>query len=104
MPHSTNCRRKASSLAEILLLHGLIFSHEAVRDWETKPAPLLTDTPARCVASSPHSVQLVFVGLTMRCATFLRPAIRRGQHVPASKRRVIHVQRVAALRNMLAIA
>ncbi|CAO3420035.1 Integrase, catalytic region [Azospirillum doebereinerae] len=30
-------------LAEILLLRGLVFSHEAVRDWETKLAPLLTD-------------------------------------------------------------
>lgn len=30
-------------LAEILLLRGLIFSHEAVRDWEAKLAPLLTD-------------------------------------------------------------
>jgi transposase-like protein len=30
-------------LAEILLLRGLVFSHEAVRDWETKLGPLLTD-------------------------------------------------------------
>src|SRR3954471_12458743 len=30
-------------LAEILLLRGLVFSHEAVRDWEAKIAPLLTD-------------------------------------------------------------
>lgn len=30
-------------LAEILLLRGLVFSHEAVRDWETKLASLLTD-------------------------------------------------------------
>lgn len=30
-------------LAEILLLRGLVFSHEAVRNWETKLAPLLTD-------------------------------------------------------------
>jgi transposase-like protein len=30
-------------LAEILLLRGLIFSHEAVREWEAKIAPQLTD-------------------------------------------------------------
>ena|SRR6187431_2397453 len=30
-------------LAEILLLRGLAFSHEAVRDWEAKLAPLLSD-------------------------------------------------------------
>lgn len=35
---------------------------------------------------------------------FLRPATRRKQHVPAARRRAIHVQRVAALRDMLAIA
>lgn len=29
-------------LAEILLLRGLVFSHEAVRDWEAKLAPRLT--------------------------------------------------------------
>jgi putative transposase len=30
-------------LAEILLLRGLVFSHEAVRDWEARLAPRLTD-------------------------------------------------------------
>jgi transposase-like protein len=30
-------------LAEILLLRGLVFSHEAVRDWEAKLAPRLTE-------------------------------------------------------------
>jgi len=30
-------------LAEILLLRGLAFSHEAVRDWEAKLAPRLSD-------------------------------------------------------------
>lgn len=30
-------------LAEILLLRGLVFSHEAVREWEAKLAPLFTD-------------------------------------------------------------
>lgn len=35
---------------------------------------------------------------------FLRPATQRKQHVPAARRRVIHVQRVAALRDMLAAA
>ncbi|MGQ9369057.1 IS1/IS1595 family N-terminal zinc-binding domain-containing protein [Azospirillum sp. ST 5-10] len=37
-------RRKLSlrDPAEILLLRGLVFSHEAVREWEAKLAPLLT--------------------------------------------------------------
>ncbi|HYF90143.1 IS6 family transposase [Azospirillum sp.] len=35
---------------------------------------------------------------------FLRPATKRKQHVPAARRRAIHVQRVAALRDMLAVA
>jgi hypothetical protein len=30
-------------LAEILLLRGLVFSPEAIRDWEAKLAPLLTE-------------------------------------------------------------
>ena len=30
-------------LAEILLLRGLVFSHEAIREWEAKLAPRLTD-------------------------------------------------------------
>lgn len=30
-------------LAEILLSRGLVFSHEAVREWEAKVAPMLTD-------------------------------------------------------------
>ncbi|HYF89518.1 IS6 family transposase [Azospirillum sp.] len=30
-------------LAEILLLRGMVFSHEAVRQWEAKLAPLLTN-------------------------------------------------------------
>ncbi|WP_406567481.1 DDE-type integrase/transposase/recombinase [Azospirillum canadense] len=34
----------------------------------------------------------------------LRPATRRKQHVLAARRRAIHVQRVAALRDMLAVA
>ena len=35
---------------------------------------------------------------------FLRPATQRKEHVPAARRRAIHVQRVAALRDMLAVA
>ncbi len=35
---------------------------------------------------------------------FLRPTTRRNRHVPAARRRAIRVQRVAALRDMLAIA
>ena len=34
-------------LTEILLLRGLVFSHEAIRDWEAKLAPLLTDALRR---------------------------------------------------------
>ncbi|WP_377805802.1 hypothetical protein ABNQ38_03970 [Azospirillum sp. A29] len=33
-------------LAEILLLRGLVFSHEAARDWETKLAPEPVELPA----------------------------------------------------------
>ncbi|GLR77432.1 IS6 family transposase (plasmid) [Azospirillum oryzae] len=36
--------------------------------------------------------------------SFLRPATRRKQHIPAARRRAIHVQRVAALRDMIAVA
>jgi hypothetical protein len=35
---------------------------------------------------------------------FLRPATRRKEYVSADRRRAIHVQRVAALRDMLAVA
>lgn len=35
---------------------------------------------------------------------FPRPATRRNQHIPVAQRPAIHVQRVAALRDMLAIA
>jgi putative transposase len=35
---------------------------------------------------------------------FFRPATRRKEHVPAACRRAIYVQRVAALRDMLAVA
>ncbi len=35
---------------------------------------------------------------------FLRPTTRRKQHVPAARRRAIHVRRVAALPDMLAVA
>jgi putative transposase len=35
---------------------------------------------------------------------FFRPATRRKEHVPAARRRAIYVQRVAALRDMLAVA
>ena len=34
-------------LAEILLLRGLVFSHEAIRDWEARLAPLLSDALRR---------------------------------------------------------
>jgi hypothetical protein len=35
---------------------------------------------------------------------FFRPATRRKEHVPAARRRAIYVQRVAALRDRLAVA
>ena len=35
---------------------------------------------------------------------FFRPATRRKEHVPAARQRAIYVQRVAALRDMLAVA
>ena len=35
---------------------------------------------------------------------FFRPATRRKEHVPAARRRATYVQRVAALRDMLAVA
>ncbi|MGF7212781.1 hypothetical protein GGE65_007416 [Skermanella aerolata] len=34
---------------------------------------------------------------------FLRPATRRKEHVPAAQRRAIYVQRITALRDMLAV-
>src|SRR4051812_13711548 len=34
-------------LTEILMLRGLVFSHEAIRDWEARLAPLLTDALRR---------------------------------------------------------
>ncbi|MBP2316896.1 IS6 family transposase [Azospirillum soli] len=34
----------------------------------------------------------------------LRPATKRKKHVPAARRRAIHVRRVAALRDMIAVA
>jgi hypothetical protein len=48
------------NLAEMFLQQGLIFTHEAVRDWESKRAPLLSETlrkrrhgaVARCCAGS----------------------------------------------------
>jgi len=35
---------------------------------------------------------------------FLRAATRRNQYVPAAERRAIHVQKVAAMRDMLTVA
>lgn len=204
-------------LAEILLLRGLVFSHEAVRDWEAKLAPLLSDAlrqrrkgkigrswyvdetylkvagawqylyraidsngtlvdvylsktrdqaaaeaffrsaveatgiiPETITtdkhASYPPALEEVFgddvehrtskfknnhleqdhrgvkgrtrpmrgfkssTSASRFCRAhdevrnFLRPATRRKQHVSAARRRAIHVQRVAALRDMIAIA
>ncbi|WP_451978476.1 hypothetical protein [Azospirillum endophyticum] len=49
-------------LAEILLLRGLVFSHEAVREWEVKLTPLLADV--------------------LRQRTLILPGLRRGAQVP----------------------
>src|ERR1700681_3311495 len=35
-------------LGEMFLLRGIVFSHEAVRDWEAKLAPVLADKLRRC--------------------------------------------------------
>ena len=204
-------------LAEILLLRGLVFSHEAIRDWEARLAPLFTDalrkrrkgkagrswyvdetyikvagqwqylyraidrdgnlvdvylsetrdqeaaealfrsavavtgtTPDKVTtdqhASYPPALDKVFCDdLEHRTSKYLnnhleqdhravkgryqpmrgfqthtsaarfcrahdevrdffRPATRRKEHVPAARRRAIYVQRVAALRDMLAVA
>ncbi|WP_286192305.1 IS6 family transposase [Roseomonas genomospecies 6] len=217
VPWRLRLKLSLRDLAEILLLRGLVFSHEAVRDWEAKLAPLLTEalrqrrkgkigrswsvdetylkvagqwqylsraidsdgnlvdvflSPTRdqvaakaffrsaievtgvlpeTITSDKHSgyppaLEEVFgedvehrtskyknnrleqdhrgvKGRTrpMRGFTssgsaaqfcraddevrnFLRPSTRRRQHVPAARRRAIHVQRVAALRDMLAVA
>lgn len=49
-------------------------------------------------------VQLRFRRAHDEVRSFLRPATRRKQHVPAARRRAIHVQRIAALRDMIAVA
>ena len=35
-------------LAEMFLQRGIVFSHEAVREWEAKLAPVLADELRRC--------------------------------------------------------
>ncbi len=39
-------------LAEMFLVRGLVFGHEAVREWEAKLAPVLTLSSAGAVAAS----------------------------------------------------
>ncbi len=34
VPWRLRCRRSLRDLSEMLLLRGIVFSHEAVRDWE----------------------------------------------------------------------
>jgi hypothetical protein len=43
-------------------------------------------------------------GLYDEVHNFLRPATWRKQHAPAARGRAIHVQRIATLRDMLAIS
>jgi putative transposase len=38
------CKLSLRDLAEVFLQRGLIFTHEAVRDWDAKLTPLLTET------------------------------------------------------------
>src|ERR687894_283914 len=40
---SLRYRLTLRDLAEMFLVRGLVFSHEAVRDWEAKLAPVLAD-------------------------------------------------------------
>jgi transposase-like protein len=104
-------------LAEIPLLRGLVFSHEAIRDWEAGLAPLLTYALRRRrkgKAGRSWYVDETYIKVAGQwrylCLAhdevrdFFRPATRRKEHVPAARRRAIHVQRVAALRDMLAVA
>ncbi len=51
-----------------------------------------------------HTTAARFCRAHDKVRDFLRPATRRKEHVPAAHRRAIHVQRVAALRDMLAVA
>ncbi len=88
-------------LAEIPLLR---VSHEAVREWEAKLAPLLTDALRQRRRGKIDRSWYVDETHYDEVRDFLRPAARRKQHVPAARRRAIHVQRVAALRDMLAAA
>src|SRR3712207_7294106 len=41
-PYTTLFRSETEPLAEMFLVRGFAFSHEAVRDWEAHFAPLLT--------------------------------------------------------------
>jgi len=57
-------------LAEMFLIRGLVFTHEAVRDWEAKLAPLLTE------------------GLRKRRAEG-RPVLARRRDLRQGRRRVV---------------
>jgi hypothetical protein len=58
----------------------------------------------RCRGFQTHTSAFRFCLAHDEVRDFLRPATRRKEHVPAARRRAIHVQRVAALRDMLAVA
>jgi hypothetical protein len=57
-----------------------------------------------CPLSGPHQCLQLLPSPRRGARDFLRLATQRKEHVPAACRRAIHVQRVAALRDMLAIA
>jgi hypothetical protein len=48
-------------LAEMFLIRGLVFTHEAVRDWEAKLTPLLAEA---CASGGP--ARSVGAGMSMR--------------------------------------
>jgi transposase-like protein len=104
-------------LAEMFLVRGLTFSHEAVREWEAKLAPVLADELRRrrhgSYPRAIHSVlgrrvvhqssayknngleqdHLRFCRSYDELRDFLRPRTRHNQHVPASRRRLLHLRR-----------
>ncbi|EWY40714.1 hypothetical protein N825_32830 [Skermanella stibiiresistens SB22] len=89
----------------ILLPRGMVFSHEAIRDWEASLAPLLTDAlRQRRKGKAGRSWYASYPRTLDEVRDFLRPATRRKEHASAARRRAIHVQRVAALRDVLAVA
>jgi putative transposase len=72
-------------LAEMFLQRGLSFTHEAVRDWESKLAPR-------------------FCHVFDEIRAFLRPQCYRNQLLTLAQRRRIHQARFTELMGMMAVA